>query len=120
MDLLGKLRLRGGAYAVVGGGVLAVKRRVLLQRFCDGLGVGEVRVLAANLLRGGIDLGLSAYPRPTRFGGALRPEVPRFRRETLRGVLCHPAEVRADLGWHVAHNGTLYQYKSFLYKNDLV
>lgn len=110
-DLLRKLRLRGGAYVVVGCGVLAVKRRVLLQRLRDGLGVGQLRVLAANPLRGGIDPGLSAHPRPTRFGGALRPEVPRFRRETLRGVLGHLAEVRADLGWHVAHNETLYQYK---------
>lgn len=112
MDLLRELRLRGGAHVVVGCGVLGIERRILLQRFCDGLGVGEVRVLAANLVRGGIDLGLSAYPRPTRFGGTLRPEVSRFRREILRGVLGDLAEVCADLGWHVAHNGTIYQYNS--------
>ena len=114
VDLLGKLRLRGGAYVVVGCGVFAVKRRVLLQRLRDGLGVGQVRVLAANLVRDGIDPGLSARPRPTRFGSALRPQAPRLRRETLCAVPGDLAEVRANLGWHVAHNGTLYQYKSFL------
>ncbi len=115
-----QLQRRCGPRLGVRRGVLTVERRVLLQRLCHGLGMGEVRVLAANLVRGGIDFGLSACPRPTRFGSALRPQTPRLRREILRTVLGDLAEVGADLGWHVAHNGTLYQYKSFLYTNVLV
>ena len=115
-----QLQRRCGPHLIVRRGVLAVERRVLLQGLRHGLGVGQVRVLAADLVGGGIDLGLSARPRPTRFGSALRPQAPGLRREILCAVLGDLAEVRADLGWHVAHNGTLYQYKSFLYENVLV
>lgn len=120
-DLFDLLRLLRQAQRCCGpnlgvrSGVLAVERRVVFQGFCDGLGMGQVRVLAANLVRGGIDPGLSARPRPTRFGSALRPQAPRLRREILRAVLGDLAEVRADLGCNIAHKRALYQYKSFLY-----
>ncbi len=103
-NILRELRLRGGAYVVVGRGVLGVKRRVQSQCFRDGLSVAQLRVLGANLIGGGIDLGLSAYPCPTRLGGSAGAEMPGFRRQVLRCVLRDLAEVRADLGWHVAHN----------------
>ncbi len=96
--LLGKLGLRPGAHAGMGRRVLAVEGRVLLQGFRNGLGTGQVRLLADDLLGRGIDLGLSAHPRPTCIGGNLRAQVPGFRREALRAVLRDLAEVCADLG----------------------
>lgn len=101
--LLGKLGLRSGAHAGMGRGVLAVEGRVLLQGFRNGSGMGQVRLLVADLVGRGIDPGLSAHPRPTGVSSNLRPQVPGFRREALRAVLRDLAEVGADLGWHVAH-----------------
>lgn len=101
--LLGKLGLRPGAHAGMGRGVLAVEGLVLLQGFRNGLGMGQVRLLVADLVGRGIDPGLSAHPRPSCVGGNLGAKVPGFRREALGAVLRDLAEVRADLGWHVAH-----------------